>query len=250
MAEGGGACTTQVVQVEEIELMSLVEERVGHDLEELSVEHEGSPLHKAINDNELSKVRDIVGEIVNTLRLRFLLDERDKKNRTPLHSAVYSHNLAMVVTLLGYIPTEQRKELLRAKDHYGATPLHLATQNKRKKQLLTILLKDLNEDDCFDAIRQTNKSGENVLHLLAAHCRLDLIRQVLDLLPRVRLRAELLTMLDSRQRTPLHGCGRDDSCLRYLLDSVDINTRLQIIQLWKGNKRMLLDVLEMTPNGM
>ena len=90
MAEGGG--TTQVEQVEEIELMSLEEGRVGHDLEELSVEHEGSPLHKAINNNELSKVRDIVGEIVNTLRLRFLLDERDKKNRTPLHSAVYSQS--------------------------------------------------------------------------------------------------------------------------------------------------------------
>ena len=249
MAEGGG--TTQVEQVEEIELMSLEEERIGHDLEELSGDHEGSPLHKAINDNELSKVRDIiVGESVNTIRLMFLLDERDKKNRTALHSAVHSQNLAMVVTLLGYVPTEQRKELLRAKDHYGATPLHLATQNKRKKQLLAILLKDLNEDDCFDAIRQTNKSGENVLHLVAAHCRLDLIRQVLDLLPRVRLRAELLIALDSRQRTALHGCGRDDSCLRYLLDSVDITTRLQIIQLWKGNKRMLLDVLEMTPNGM
>ena len=248
MAEGGG--TTQVEQVEEIELLSLEEQRGEHDVEELSVKHEGSPLHKAINDNELSKVRDIVGEFVNTLRLRFLLDERDKKNRTPLHSAVYSQNLATVVTLLGYIPTEQRKELLRAKDHYGTTPLHLATQNKRKKQLLAILLKDLNEDDCFDAIRQTNKSGENVLHLVAAHCRLDLIRQVLDLLPRVRVRAELLTALDSRQRTPLHGCGRDDSCLRYLLDSVDITSRLEIIQLWKGSKKMLLDVLEMTPNGM
>ena len=248
MAEGGG--TTQLEQVEEIELLPLEEQRVEHDLEEPSVGYEGSPLHKAINENELSKVRHIVGEFVNTLRLRFLLDERDKKNRTALHSAVHSQNLAMVVTLLGYVPTEQRKELLRAKVHYGATPLHLATQNKKKKQLLAILLQDLSEDDCFNAIRQTNKSGENVLHLLAAHCRLDLIRQILDLLPRVILRAELLTALDSRQRTPLHGCGRDDSCLRYLLDSVDITTRLQIIQLWKGNKRMLLDVLEMPPNGM
>lgn len=248
MAEGGGI--SQVEQVEEIELLSLEEQRVEHDLEEASVEHEGSPLHKAINENDPSTVRDIiVGESVNTIRLMFLLDERDKKNRTPLHSAVHSQNLAMVVTLLGYVPKEQRKELLRAKDHYGATPLHLATQNKKKKQLLAILLKDLNEDDCFDAIRQTNKSGENVLHLVATHCRLDLIRQVLDLLPQVRLRAKLLTALDSRQRTPLHGCGRDDSCLRCLLDSVDINTRLEIIQLWKGNKRMLLDVLEMTPNG-
>ncbi|CAL2247902.1 unnamed protein product [Prunus armeniaca] len=166
------------------EIVKLINKKAVEEKPEFLVIKGKSPLHAAIlgrRNNEILKTVSSMEE--------FFKSSKDKKGRTPLHSAASIGYLEGVRFLLG-----SRISDCHQMDHGGNFPIHSASSKGHVKIVKELLR------HCLDSRDLKNSNGENILHV-AARCGKDNL--VKYFLKKGEFRM-LINQKDSNGNTPLH----------------------------------------------
>ena len=156
----------------------------------------------------------LLKDILPPLQQQFLEEWRDNRVRdsSPFHMAIECATMAAIAELWDILadisaPSVQggkptRGLLLADKD--GATPIHLAVRYHAGAGLGKLLLA-VNTADLKETAKMTDKSGQQLLHMLVTHyTESDVLRVVQLILDAVEDPAVLCAHADAMKRTPLH----------------------------------------------
>ncbi len=160
-----------------------------------------TPLHIAIQQNEISKVIELLSENKTSI------NESDNFNNTPLHLAVRLNNLEIIKLLL------QAGADTRVKNKLSETPLHVSAMFGNIEMIDLLLDKD------EAGIQDKTDNGHSLLHTAARQNNSEIIKHLIA-------KGLAVDIKDDKGWTPLHMAANNGhiNVARILIDHrADIN---------------------------
>ncbi|KAG2697016.1 hypothetical protein I3760_07G086400 [Carya illinoinensis] len=159
-------------------------------------------LHIAVSVGNEHNVTQLIQSIRDPSRLRQVLETRNGRGNTPLHSAASMGNVAMCRRITRVYP-----ELVGFKNNNQETPLFMAALHGKKAAFFCLhyicqLVK------VRGRFQYSRKNGDTILHCAIAGDYFDLAFQIIKLYP------ELASLINEEGLTPLHLLASKPSAFR------------------------------------
>ncbi|KAK7074366.1 hypothetical protein SK128_009451 [Halocaridina rubra] len=183
-----------------------------------------TPLHVAIAAEKEDIVRKLMQFIKNRKEnLHSLLNARNKIQKTPLHFAVHTGNMAILKLLL------DAGANIFAKDADGFTPLHVAIAVEKDAVVQELLeVNKYRNHNITDIINATNKIRKTPLHFAAHTGHIGIFKRLVDA-------GSNITAKDEDGFTPLHVAANvgNEKIIQELLETKEYNEMINA----EDNKR-------------
>ncbi|XP_041016453.1 ankyrin repeat domain-containing protein 27-like [Juglans microcarpa x Juglans regia] len=159
-------------------------------------------LHIAVSVGKEDNVRQLIQSIWDPSRLRQVLETRNDRGNTPLHSAASMGNVAMCRCIATVYP-----ELVGATNNNGDTPFVMAALHGEKAAFFCLHFICLSKD--MDGYQFSwRKNDDTILHCAIAGDYFDLAFQIIHLYPK------LARSVNQKGLTPLHLLASKPSAFR------------------------------------
>ncbi|KAF5454986.1 hypothetical protein F2P56_024608 [Juglans regia] len=159
-------------------------------------------LHIAVSVGKEDNVRQLIQSIWDPSRLRQVLETRNDRGNTPLHSAASMGNVAMCQCIATVYP-----ELVVATNNNQETPLFMAALHGEKAAFFYLHYVCINAKmDGYQFPRR--KNGDTILHCAIAGDYFDLAFHIIKFYP------ELASLVNEEGLTPLHLLASNPSAFR------------------------------------
>ncbi|MCF6768537.1 hypothetical protein L3V86_09210, partial [Thiotrichales bacterium 19S11-10] len=188
----------------------------------------------------LSREQQKIICVQNESFINSLLEKNKVKDH--LHSIVSIPDLLFIV--IGMIPKENLLSLIKEKDGYGRTVLHLAAKHP---QSLGMILDKLPESDRLNAVKEKDDDGRTVLHLAAKHPQS--LGMILDKLPESD-HLNAVKEKDNYGNTVLHLAANNPQSLGMILDLYPKSDRLNAVKEKDGYGRTVLHLAANNPQSL